>query len=166
MKNNKRNIKIFASALSLVMSTSFVSGCNKLQNYEYIENSEGKMELEGEFSYTELITSGRVIEVSLFDKKELYIVRKSKTIGRYSTSNRTYYYNIFNNNLLLQLDYEGKVVGDTQIDIINESALSDYLIYYDEIKNTYDKEDLERILNKIKSDYVVPETKILLKERV
>ena len=40
------------------------------------------------------------------------------------------------------------------------------VIYYDEIKNTYDKEDLERILNKIKSDYVVPETKILLKERV
>lgn len=165
MQINKRNLKIFASALSLVMSTSFLSGCNELQSYEYVENSEGKMELDGEFSYNDLIISGRLIEVSLFDKKELYIVRKSQIIRRDIVSKKTYYYNVFDNNLLLQLDYKDKVIGDTQMEIINEYALSDYLIYYDEVQNKYDKEDLERILNKIKSDYETNETKILLKER-
>ena len=160
MKIGNINTKVLAASLSLVMTTTFLGGC--YDNFSYTTDSEGNVQIEGHVEHKLVKDSYKIIETELHGKREIYLVKK--VLNSQSVS----YYDVFNNYLILNvLKDNNETTGDSDINLISENNFSDYLIYYDEVKGNYSEEDLKRVLDKIKNDYVfeTEEAKTLVKER-
>ena len=150
----KNRVAIFAGLL-IVCEIGGIATCidqSQKQNtfnrfFDYsIEN--GTYVMNGSINYNELKRCV-VLEVSDFGHKKIYIAKKFSNDS---------YYNIFTNNCIFSS-------SDPTVSIVNESSLGDYLIHYEEVQSKYDGEDLERIFEKIKQDYVYENDKTLVKER-
>lgn len=162
MKIKNINTRVLATSLSLVMATTFLSGCHT--NFNYITDDKGNIQIEGTSDY-EIVRKYKIIEIAFNGIREIYLVNKSEYM-----MNCCYYHDVFT-NLEILLTYKGATNGancvDSEIKLINEKPFNDYLLYYDELKDSYSEEDLRRILDKIKHDYVfeIEEVKTLVKER-
>lgn len=153
----KINSKFLTSLLTFSIVTTNLIGCTS-NDIAYVINSESEKEIEGIIDYDALIKC-KVINVYMFGENRVYIAIKYGNIGD------GIYHNIFNYGLICYHDNE---YNSENIKFLKECDLNDYLIYYDEVKATYSKEDIERIYEKIKENNLnetLESSKELIKER-
>lgn len=152
MKNLRINKRLFASILSFTMITTSLVGCSSepFERFSYETLEDGTVECIGRINY-ELLKKYEVVELTIFDKKELYVVQKSGT--------SRYYFNIENSLRIYNIDND-----DSNKKITSLGKVEDYLLYYDMVKESYSIEDVENLLFMIKEDRELKEDKTLVKE--
>jgi hypothetical protein len=137
MENNKIKSRLLSYIVGLGMTIS-LSGCG---DFSYSTNSNGDIVVEGTIEYESLLNGYKIIEVELVGKKDLYFAKKdyerNKTIV----------------DIYVDVFTDKKICDEDSTNIISVHNLHDYLLAYEEVKDEYSIDDIERIYNKIKEDY-------------
>ena len=148
---SKYRLKFLTYALVLSLSTSSLTGCVYI-NSKYTTSEDGKVTLK-KTSY-DVLSEHKIIELRLINgESKLFIVNEN---NRYDYSR---YYDIFTNKLI----FTSLEDNNDQITLVKKSNLIDYLVTYNEIKDIYTKEDVERIYDKIVESYEFEKEKIIKK---
>ena len=151
-------ILTFSLAMSSLTSCSFGSDDNN--DNLYTISSEGEISFSGTLSYDKF-KKYKLIELKLMNNQnELFIVSETLLYAmRHGAVIGVEYTNVFTNKRVYINDN-----GVESLPLVNEFGLEDYLITYDEVKDFYTLEDIERIYNKILEDYEFEKEKILVNE--
>ena len=149
---------MLAIAASAVLVTTSLVGCTSgPRNFSYGTSSTGEVVVSGYIAH-ELLKTYEVVELTIYDKTEVYIA--GKPIGDSRVGNdKEYYVNVLNDYKIF--DKNDKNENKT---IKSLGVVEDCLLYYNMIKNSYTKEDVEELLSKIKDDYNNHHSKALVKE--
>ena len=155
MKNLNIYKPMLAIAASAVLVTTSLVGCaSGPRNFNYGTSSTGDVVVSGYIAH-DLLKQCEVVELTIYDKTELYIVRQ----GLDKTARGKCYNNILNGHEILEN------AGKNENRIIKSlGGVEDCLLYYNMIKQSYTKEDVEELLSKIKEDYNNHHSKTLVKE--
>lgn len=159
MKNFRINKRLAASLVSFTMITTSLLGCTveEYEDFTYETTEDGTIECSGKIDY-ESLKEYEVVELTIFDKNEIYIARNHEFHGRNSYSN--YYADITNGQRLY-----ASTDDNQNKEIINFGKISDYLLYYDMVKDCYSAEDVEWLLTKIKEDKNLTKDKTLVNNK-
>lgn len=145
VKKDKRKLCILV-CFSLVLSMGCyailgkLSDNNETTRIEYDVDENGNIIANGKISYEELTTKYKLFKLEDLSEKNRFI------IGYYNFS-------IFNEPIT---DIEnGKKITllQSNIEVINSYYLNDILFTFDEVKEEYDIDDINRILSKIEELY-------------
>lgn len=133
------NLKTKKILCGLGLATGLMlTGCE--DNFNYTENENGEIVAEGNISYS-ILSKCDLVEIRKLDNtNDIYIC---------SCSNYIYYTNIENNKYFICKNND----LNEQLEFVRSTSMIDYLITYDEVKESYSVEDIDRILEKIKNDY-------------
>ena len=156
MKNLRINKRLAASLVSFTMITTSLVGCTN-NNYEYETPENGTIECTGEIGY-HVLKEYLVVELTVFDKKELYIVKYKASFYDNSLS----YFDITNNKKIFDAGNEHENQNKS---LESLGRVEDYLLYYDMVKDSYSVEDVEGLLAKIKEDKELGKNKTLTKDK-
>lgn len=156
MKINKgivKNInkKLIASLLAVSLATT-LSGCDERANVgfynwlEYKKDDSGMMVCKDVMLY-DSIRHTKIVTFGVAGKQSTYLAYfASYNNGRHNQSD--VYYNVFGGQVLYK-----KQDKETELTILEEENLADYLVSCDMVQNTYTEQELKDILNQIKEDY-------------
>lgn len=158
------NKKIIAGLMAGTIMLS-LSGCGEPK---YKEITTGIYELDGSVSLNDL-KKYLLLELKINDKTDLYLAYEEKLyedgtkINNLATGYYYEYINVFDKTVLYTYYRDNQKSESVQ----NENTLinvyeniEDYLVQFNEIKSSYTKEDLERILNRIKQNWQYNENNI------
>ena len=176
MKGNFKYINKKMLAGILVGAITFsVAGCGCEAKPNYVETSKGVYELSNSIDFSEL-KDYQLVEMKVDNKVDLYVTyQKQKNVGGvyYSPDYITMYYNVLNNEIIYTI-YDVNQEDDVNQEensiknentLLKEENMFDYLIAYNEIQDSYTKEDIERILGKVKKDWNFTDQKENSKEK-
>ena len=162
MKINKgtiRNInKKLISGLLIVSLAAPLAGCDSKENtgsyswLEYKKDDSGAFVCNDVMTY-EQIRDTKVIELGFDGRQTVYLAYLIDYSTALSNRSRTYY-NVFGGQILYV-----KPDDDTELTILYEANLVDYLVSYDKVQDTYKEEELKKILEQIKADYEIQKEK-------
>ena len=157
-----KNLNIYkpmlAIAASAVLVTTSLVGCVEgPQQFTYGTSSTGEVEVSGYIDY-DLLKQYEVVELTIYDKTEVYIAEKIRLTNRFAGFSE-YYVNILNGHRIFD-----KEDNNENKSIKSLGGIEDCLLYYNMIKQSYTKEDVEELLSKIKEDYNNHHSKTLVKE--
>ena len=145
------NKKLIAGLLAVSLTTTF-SGCDERSNVghynwlEYKRDDSGILVCNDVMVY-DAIRHTKIVTFDVDGKQATYLAYfASYNVGRYNQSD--VYYNVFGGQVLYK-----KQDKETKLTILEEEKLTDYLVVYDKIQNTYTEQELKDILNQIKEDY-------------
>ena len=144
MENNKIKSRLLSYIVGLGMTIS-LSGCG---DFSYSTNSNGDIVVEGTIEYESLLNGYKIIEVELFGKKDLYFAEKD--YERRQTIIDIY----------VDVFTDKKICDEDSTNIISVHNLHDYLLAYEEVKDEYSIDDIERLFGKIKQDYKEEKEKV------
>jgi len=155
------NKKLIAGLLAVTFIIP-LTGCGEMNtgNYPYLEyekDNSGKMICNDVMTYGQ-ISETKVISLGFDGKQTIYLAHLVDYSSVYSKRPRTYR-NVFGWQILYQTLDE-----DTELTILYEANLVDYLVSYDKVQNTYTEQELKDILEQIKADYELQKDKQLVKE--
>lgn len=156
------NKKILAGALSLALVTSGLVGCSttELNSFEYTTDEQGQYVVSGTIDY-ECLSSRYflVIDNPDYNTVEYYIGSKGGIYSRW-TGNSYYYNNILNNKRVFS---EESLKQEKNRKLLVCEQLDDYLYATGNIKASYTVEDVEQILEELKTGYEKENSKQLVK---
>ena len=144
MENNKIKSRLLSYIVGLGMTIS-LSGCG---DFSYSTNSNGDIVVEGTIEYESLLNGYKIIEVELFGKKDLYFAEKDY---EHKETIIDIYVDVFTNK---------KICDEDSTNIVSVHNLHDYLLAYEEVKDEYSIDDIERLFGKIKQDYKEEKDKV------
>ena len=153
MKINKGTIKninkkLIAGLLAVTLTTSLV-GCTVSRGMQAAVTAKGeKTYLNAQYNE---MGNWKVVVFELNNDEFCYLVEKVTKAG---ISN---YYNIFGGQRLYT---EGNENSD--INVVLESSLTDYLIAYDKVQSEYTEQELKDILEQIRENYKTQKEKQLV----
>lgn len=151
---NYINKKIIAGLLAGTMTLS-LAGCGYDDKYEVNEN--GEVELVDTYSYDE-VRNFYFLELKTNDGTASYLARQG--IGFYQEI-----YDVYTNTYLGTIDYEkNRFVKPANVEIINLETLDSYLIGFNFIKSSYNKDDLDCLHQQIKENEKLEDNKQKVKE--
>lgn len=159
MNKIKFNSRLLASLLTVSLVTTNVTGCSN-DKISYVVTDEGKNEIDGTVDY-DYLKDCKVIKVCIFDEEKIYIAKKKTDWS----DGWACYYDILDNKKICRISKES---NSNNIILREAIDINDYLLYYDEVKEKYSKEDIKRIFEKIKQGYdakTEKDNKTLTKER-
>lgn len=151
---NKKTIETIVGIVVLgIVGTTFMNTykLNKNNKFKNVVVNETNEDDKGTISFNDL-TAYHIVELNNNDKHELYIARPNN----FNSIDYKIYYNIFDGE---------DIVGDNEEKVIETTPIEYYLYELKLVKENYSKEDLEKILNRIKENYDYTETKTLTKEK-
>lgn len=160
MKNLRINKRLAASFVSFTMLTTSLVGCTTKEDasFDYETLEDGTIECSGKIDY-DLLKEYEVVELTIFDKKELYIV-EHKNYTAVNLNVISYYINIFDNKQIYNSleNYQNK-----SLEVLGKS--DDYLIYYDIVKENYTVKEVNDLLDKIREDRSLEKNNTLVKNK-
>lgn len=148
-----------------------IAGCGCEAKSNYVEISEGVYELSNSIYFDDLKTY-QLVEMKVDGKVDLYITEKNtKTLAVYyakKSAQLVTYHNVLNNEIIYTVYDDSKKENNVENKntLLKEENMFDYLIAYNEIQDSYTKEDIERILGKIKEDWNFADQKENSKEKL
>lgn len=175
MKLNFKYINKKMLAGIMVGAVAFsIAGCGCEAKSNYVEISEGVYELSNSIDFSEL-KDYQLVEMKVDNKVDLYVTYQKEKIFdgvyidgvTYSLDYITMYYNVLNNEIIYtnyDIDQKENSIKNENT-LLKEENMFDYLIAYNEIQDSYTKEDIERILGKIKKDWNFTDQKENSKEK-
>lgn len=145
IKLKKINTRLISSLLVVTLVATPLVGCveNRLV-YEVDES--GKIVALENIKYEYLKKYKLVVFGSLEEIKFCIVDVRSKG-NRAGVDSYVEYYDVFNNELIYSTNIE------SDLKIIKEQELNDYLVLFDFIKKDYSKDDLEKLLELIEEDF-------------
>lgn len=148
MKINKGTVKninkkLIAGLLAVSLTTG-LTGCRVYYGMES-EISEGGHTVYVNAKYNDM-HNWKVIAFDFNGVQSFYLAEKITMNGKFSTT--ISYYNIFGGQCLYTEGNE-----NTELSILMEANLTDYLITYDRVQSEYTEQELKDILNQIREDY-------------
>lgn len=171
MKGNFKYINKKMLAGIMVGAITFsVAGCGCEAKPNYVETSKGVYELSNSIDFSEL-KDYQLVEMKVDGKVDLYITEKNtKTLAVYyakKSAQLVTYHNVLNNEIIYTVYDDPKKENNVENKntLLKEENMFDYLIAYNEIQDSYTKEDIERILGKIKKDWNFTDQKENSKEK-
>lgn len=158
IKNINKKLIAGTLAMTLVMVPMF--GCTNEQytKFEYCVNEHGGYTYSGVLLYS-TIKDYKVVVLEKNDNYSIYIVSAVDGSDISKNNYRKEFYNIFGGNCIYDIQ------KDTDLNVVSEELLSDYLVVYDKVQNSYSAEEIEEILEQIKIDYSRKNNKQLVKEK-
>lgn len=152
------NKRMVAGLMAGTIMLSLV-GCGEPK---YKEITTGIYEMDGSVSLNDL-KKYLLLELKINDKTDLYLAYTeringdgAKNPGLLNFGTYYKYINVFDNTALYTeyIDSPKKESVQNENTLINTyENIEDYLVQFNEIKSSYTKEDLERILNRIKQNW-------------
>lgn len=144
------NKKLTAGLLAVTFIIP-LTGCDEINtgSYPYLEyekDNSGKMICNDVMTYDQ-IRQTKVISLGFDEKQTIYLAHLVDYSTALSNRSRTYR-NVFGGQILYQTPDE-----DTELTILYEANLVDYLVSCDKVQGTYTEEELKEILEQIKADY-------------
>jgi len=145
MKINKgivKNInkKLIASLLAVSLTTG-LTGCGEVSYGIPTETTDKGETVYTSTKYDELI-HWKVVVFDFKGEQSFYLVESA------SRGNFLKYYNVFGGQKIYD-----EALLNTELSILAEDYLRDYLITYDRVQTEYTEQELKDILNQIKEDY-------------
>lgn len=139
---NYINKKIIAGLLAGTMTLS-LAGCGYDDKYEVNEN--GEVELVDTYSYDE-VRNFYFLELKTNTGTSSYL-------ARHGDSHINRIYDVYTNVYLGTIDYDNNTfVEPENLEIINLEKLDSYLIGFNFIKSSYNKDDLDYLHQQIKEN--------------
>lgn len=152
----KNKAKLLTYILTMSLSAATLGGCGSSSDssrFNYSTNENGETVVEGTISYNSL-KDYKVVELRFLDSPSQLIIAKLIEVPEVSRNTR--YKDIITGKSVYY-------VFDESITIINEINLEGFLSAYDEVKERYTIEDVEKIYNKIVENYEFATDKVLKK---
>ena len=157
-------------AALLVSGSMFLGGCVSSKGFDFVIGEDNKyVALDNSFINNKCIDNCYVVEAynKITEETELFIAKRSciylpKKLENGEKGDIPYYYylDLMNNNN--KLFYEDNRLNSA-FEFIKETPLYDYMITLDLLQATYSYEDMQRILEEIKSVYKFESDKELVK---
>lgn len=149
---NNINKKLLAGTIALTLLTTSFTGCARTDYFEYTTNKQGENTCKNVVEYSR-IENGEYKVIVLEYKSTLAIYITEKV-----SAGRDHYYSVFGYNEVYSND------GSFETVLLEESNLVDYLVTYDRVQKNYTEEEMQEILEQIKTDYEKDKNKELVKE--
>ena len=161
MQNNERFVKITAGITALILTLTLITGCNyrKKDKFYFHPNLRGEMILDrNSYISIDYVENYYVIRLynTILNRNSIFIAYRFKY-----TNGDSQYINVFNNN---KIAYENSEID--YYDFINVKPLIDVLEEYNQVKDKYTYEDLQKILETIKTTYHFEEENKKIKKRI
>lgn len=141
------NKKILAGTIVLGLTATTLMGCDTTTHFEYTTNEQGKYVCNNVMKYSNIQKDDyKVIRIMRGTDITIYITKKERA-GYFSKGQEYfYYYDIFGTDVVYT-NYSTKTT------LLREENLEDYLINYDKVQEEYTEEEMQEILEQIKTDY-------------
>lgn len=127
-----------------ILTVTLLAGCSSESHGLPTETTA-----KGEVVYSTVefndIRNWKVVVFEFNGQKSFYLTEKINGVGKYGS---TTYYDVFGGESLY---VEGN--KNTELSILMEAYLTDYLITYGKVQGTYTEKELKEILEQIKAEY-------------